>query len=328
MSSNNQPIRRKLQFAGNSSYVLTLPKSWIKLVKLDKNSEVLIDELPDKTLRISPSQEVKAKPKNTEITLNVKESDSSDEIIRLILASYLASKNKIILQSEKKPLKPAMVLAINEIIQKLWGAEIIESTSNQIIIHDALDPKQLQLNEIIRKSWDTARYMFETALNSIFEHDKVAAELVVNNEKTLDKLYYLALRQLYYASSHMLFSAEIGIDPSEIIDYHLLIKNIERIGDHCEQIVSSYDAEIINKEELEEVANMSKTACEEAIQSFLKMDSELAQSATSQKGIIISRVDAIESIPAEFNLIKSILRIADYASDIGELTINRLIANY
>ena len=77
-----------------------------------------------------------------------------------------------------------------------------------------------------------------------------------------------------------------------------------------------------------QAANLAKKACEDAIQSFLKMDSELAQNATSQRGLIFAKVDSIDSVPSEFNLIKSILRIADYASDIGELTINRLIANY
>lgn len=54
---NKQTTRRKLQFAGNSSYVLTLPKKWIISQNLDtNNSEVLIEELSDSTIRITPPQ--------------------------------------------------------------------------------------------------------------------------------------------------------------------------------------------------------------------------------------------------------------------------------
>ena len=83
---NKQTTRRKLQFAGNSSYVLTLPKKWIISQNLDtNNSEVLIEELSDSTIRITPSENYKNKELN-EIGLN--------EAIRASYAYYLSCATK------------------------------------------------------------------------------------------------------------------------------------------------------------------------------------------------------------------------------------------
>lgn len=168
--------------------------------------------------------------------------------------------------------------------------------------------------------------MIEKAYKYIFENEENAKSIVHNAEKTLDKLYYLALRQLYRASSKFVFATQIGIYPMEIIDYHLLVKNIERIGDHAEQLVSNKPNEIKEMEKLRTLAEIGKSACEEAVKAFLNDDPLLAQTAIDRK-IQAKEISESYDIPCkELPLAKSILRIADYGSDIGELVINRFLA--
>lgn len=323
-------IRRKLQFAGNSSYVLTLPKTWIIAANLDyKNAEVLIEELSDQTIRILPANHKDETSDKEEKDIYIKKDSSHEEIIRLILASYLASKAIITIRPLKGKSIPAeYAVAINDICQKLWGSEVIEESATQIVIHDALNPGQMQLVDIIKKAWFTAKNMMEQAFNAIFTKDQNQAQFVINSERTLDKLYYLALRQLYKASSNMMFASEIGIIPGEIIDYHLLIKNIERIGDHAEQLVANINVKFKNKENLMEAAAKTQNACAEAISSFLEGNGDTAQLAINRKDEIHKFMSNItQDDPNEFAISKSILRISDYASDIGELVLNRVIAS-
>ena len=88
---NKQTTRRKLQFAGNSSYVLTLPKKWIISQNLDtNNSEVLIEELSDSTIRITPSENYKNKELNEKYIIKVDKNSDPEEIVRMILGAYLA----------------------------------------------------------------------------------------------------------------------------------------------------------------------------------------------------------------------------------------------
>ncbi len=318
--------RRKLQFAGNSSYVLTLPKQWITQVNLNvPKSEVIIEELDDSSLRIFPA--TLSTPERTSQTLiQVDKNSKPEEIIRLILAGYLASKSQITIQTiDETPLPPDFVIQINDICDKLWGSEIIEESIDKIIIHDALNPAQMKIVEIVRKAWFTAKNMLGRALIMMFEDYQESSKLVIGkSERTLDKLYYLALRQLYHAASSVVFATEIGIYPSEIIDYHFLIKNIERIGDHSEQLVKLGPKKISNKKAFQTVADLTKKACEDAIISFLQFDENLAQDAINQKTIINKHLDKIEVTLDEFLLYKSLSRLADYASDIGELVLNRI----
>ena len=326
---NKQITRRKLQFAGNSSYVLTLPKKWILSQKLDtNNSEVLIEELSDSTLRIAPSENYENGELNEKYMISVDENSDPEEIIRMILAAYLASYNQIEIAPKKNsntiPIK--ISIATEEIIGKLWGSEIIAQTSGTIVIQDALDPSLMKLNECIEKAWFTAQNMLEQSFKALFDNDQDAKKIVLNSENTLDKLYYLALRQLYKASSNYLFAANIGISPTEIIDYHHLAKNIERIGDHCVQLVENFGMGMINITLLKDLSSRIMVTTENAIVAFKKLNVELAQDAIKQKIEIHAIADVNEISYQDYPIARSILRMADYSADIGELVINRKVA--
>lgn len=326
----SKTIRRKLQFAGNSSYVVTLPKDWIRDVGLDNaNAEVSISWSIDGSLKISPANLPKSQSSESEQIIYVSENDTEDTIIRLILASYLGSKNKIILQIDKSldALPSKFVMAATKITTKLWGAEVLEENKESLVIQDALNASQMKLEEIIRKAWFTANNMLERAQAAVFEKDEDAAQIVLSSENTLDKLYYLALRQLYKATKDILFAHEIGIKPSEIIDFHLLIKNIERIGDHSEKIVRDITNGYTYSSEIEDIFNLTMEACSNAVRAFREMDQTLAQDTIDKKESITQKIEELKFGVEEFQLRKSILRLADYAADIGELVLNRIINN-
>ncbi len=322
-------IRRKLQFAGNSSYVLTLPKVWIKSVGLDnKNSEVIIDEFPDGSLRIYPENKDENKAEiNKELLIRIDKSRDHDEIIRLILAGYLASKGKITIVSKKdRIISPDLIIKIEELTGKLWGSEIILQSPEMIVLHDALDPTQMSLKDIISRAFTTAENMITWALEAIISHDINVIINVRRTENTLDKLYYFALRQLYQAASSIIFANAIGIYPSEVIDYHLLIKNIERAGDHANNIVNSIDRGISDEKILQTQGIKAKEAFSEAVKSFLKGDEDRAQLSIKKSVEVKNRMSDVKLKPDGFAISKSILRISDYASDIAELVINRTIS--
>ena len=327
--SDRLNTRRKLQFAGNSSYVLTLPKRWIVGQKLDNpNSEVMIEELADSTLRISPSDLGESRASEEIYSIKVHPDSQPDEVVRTLLGAYLASYNQIELVSvDKNPIPINISLEIEDIITKLWGSEITAQTATTIKIQDALDPSSMGIKDCIQKAWFTAQNMLDQAFKAIFEEDLNAKKIVDNSENTLDKLYYLALRQLYKASSNYIFASDIGIKPSDIIDYHLLAKNIERIGDHCVSLVQSVGKTFENKEILKDLAERVMEATSIAVNGFLELNEVKAQEAIQDKELIIHEVENIQFTLNEYPIARSLLRMADYSADIGELVINRKVAS-
>jgi phosphate uptake regulator len=321
-------IRRKLQFAGNSSYVVTLPKDWIKDVNLDtQDAEVNISWSHDGSLKINPANIATQEIKDSLQIIKISKNDTTDNIIRLILGSYLGSKNRIILKPDKtlQTIPAKYLIAAEKITQKLWGAEIIEEQVDSLVIQDALNESQMKLTDIIEKAKFTANNMLNRAATAVFHQDQDAAQIVLSSENTLDKLYYFALRQLYKSSKDILFAHDIGIKPSEIIDFHLLIKNIERMGDHAEKIVKEIVPDYKYSLEIEEIFEMAKEACNNSVEAFIKKNQNLALETIDKKNIISDKVDKLKLNIEEYQLQKSILRLADYASDIGELVLNRII---
>ncbi len=324
--ARSKSVRRKLQFAGNSSYVVTLPKWWITKIGLDKNSEVIIEENLDGSLIIKPNHALTEPEEEDEIILWVSKNDSPGSIIRRILASYLASYNRIVIAPKEKELEhlPAkIILATNAITNKLWGAEIIEEKSDRLVIQDALNLSQMSIDEIVQKAWFTAFNMMNLAETAVFEDEKDAVLIVNNSENTMDRLYYLALRQLYKASKNGIFAQEIGIFPSDVIDYHLLIKHIERMADHCDKIVRSVSYSASRDPTLRIIYQETRNACSDSVKAFQRKDSQLAEKAIETKERLLEKIALIPETLEDFPLRKSILRLGDYASDISELVINR-----
>lgn len=326
----NRITRRKLQFAGNSSYVLTLPKYWIKSVGLDTHgSEVMIEELPDGSVRIFPEsmKEATDRSENELIIRNVGKSKDAEEIIRLVLAGYLASKSKITISAkEGEILSPKLIFKIEELSSKLWGSEIIETDPEKLVLHDALDPTQMSIAEIISRAFSTASNMITWALEALHTMDQDIVKMVSNTENTLDKLYYFCLRQLYQASNSMMFANIIGILTSEVIDYHLLIKNIERAGDHANNIVLSMMDGLDKVDFLREKGEEALNAFTESVNAFLKNNVEMAQNSIYMANNLKNMKEMSFQSNNSYSIFKSILRIADYASDISELVINRTTA--
>ncbi|MHA2501687.1 MAG: PhoU domain-containing protein [Candidatus Kariarchaeaceae archaeon] len=327
--SERYSTRRKLQFAGNSSYVLTLPKKWITSQNLNnKNSEVFIEELADSTLRISPSDLGDSGSGEEKYRIQVDENSQPEEVVRLLLGAYLASYHQIEVKSKNSdvPLPLTITYEVKQITEKLWGSEITAQTNTEIRIQDALNASSMSLNDCVERSWFTAKNMLELSFQAIFTKDENARKIVEDSENTLDKLYYLALRQLYKASSNYIFASDIGIRPSDIIDYHLLIKDIERVGDHCLLMVGSINSKFTNIDLLKDLGEEIIEITDMAIKAFRTLDPELAQRAIKNRKLIVQKADLVEFTLSEYPIIRSILRMADYSADIGELVINRKVA--
>ena len=84
---------RKIQVTGGSSYVLTLPKEWIKSLKIQKNDQVGLLTQSDGTLLVTPKID-------RELTQKIKKFDVSnvinqDFLLRRLIGAYISGYNSI-----------------------------------------------------------------------------------------------------------------------------------------------------------------------------------------------------------------------------------------
>ena len=89
-----------MQFTGGSTYIISLPKSWIEQNQVKKGSFIKIRAGEGGLLTIVPSNAISRK-KSDEASIIICQNDEADMVTRKIVAAYLAGYNSIKVASEK-----------------------------------------------------------------------------------------------------------------------------------------------------------------------------------------------------------------------------------
>src|SRR2546428_6071531 len=117
------------------------------------------------------------------------------------------------------------------------GPEVIEESRNAVIIQDLSDTAELSAEKCLRRMHLIVRAMHEDALEALRTHDEALARDVAQRDQDVDRLYWMVAKQ--YNVAHTTGGTANGAK-SELHNYRLIAKLLERIGDHAERIARTY----------------------------------------------------------------------------------------
>jgi phosphate uptake regulator len=180
--------------------------------------------------------------------------------------------------------------------------------------------------------------MISDALLAIQESNHDLAQEVINTDDEVDRFSFYIIRQLKIAiqNEHML--KEMGFKNAiDCLGYRLVVKNIERTGDHA--VIIAKDLlefkKPIKKDVLTKIREMSKFALSVLDDSCLALFKEdyshaekLIKKSTEITKFEKKVLDSTKSIKDDEEIfrirrmIENIRRIAEYASDISEIVLN------
>ena len=80
---------RKIQITGGNSYVVSLPKSWVKDAGLKAKDAVLVLPQADMSLLVVPKANLRKETKS-EVLLEMQENSDRDTALRTFISYYLA----------------------------------------------------------------------------------------------------------------------------------------------------------------------------------------------------------------------------------------------
>jgi len=119
---------RRVQVTGGNSFVVSLPKSWVKDIGLKAKDSVLVLPQADMSLLIVPKREL-AEAEKSEATIEITQEMDKDAALRLFISYHLAGYDIVRLRSPKYD--PGLRSYMREAIRrKLVGIEIIEENPN------------------------------------------------------------------------------------------------------------------------------------------------------------------------------------------------------
>ena len=328
---------RRVQMTGGSSYIITLPKEWIKTSKIKKNDPIGLLAQSDGTLLITSKikQEQLYKTKEFDTNKILKQ----NFLLRQLIGAYISGYTSIIVKSTTR-MPTAVRNTIRVFTQTTIGQEIVEETDNSIILKDLLNPIEMPLDRTIKRMQIIVKGMNEDALKAVKTSDIKLADEIILRDTEVDRLHWLIARQYHMILQNVSLAEKMNITIDLSSTYFLISRIIERIGDHIVRITKNIQHLNINKQnqkiisKIEIANNLALNIFNKSIGAFFRKDikssnenidtvekleklcEEINTLALQQKGIVAISIGYIAD---------SIRRIGEYAEDISETVINYLI---
>ncbi len=181
---------RKLQLIGGSSYMVSLPKDWVKSNKLKQGDEIYL-QVENSVITLYPKK-FKEEAKTARVEISGLPRTDEKFIRRFIYALYLQGLDEIVIKDEK--INARMLSRIGEIVKNLIGMEIIDANEGVVVLK-CLAGTDFDVYGVVKRMTQIIQSMLATIIESIEKKDLEALKDVRNLEGDSDRLYLLAVRQ-------------------------------------------------------------------------------------------------------------------------------------
>jgi len=328
---------RKVQMTGGSSYVITLPKEWIKSNNITKNNPLGLTIKPDGSLLITTKLTEKKIQRIKEVDVNEKTNDAF--LLRQLIGAYIAGYNSIKIKSETK-VSLKVRSSVRKFTQITIGQEVVEESDKTIVIKDLLKPAEMPFNSTIKRMHLMVKSMHEDAIKTLESKNKKVIEEIMLKENDVDRLHWLVARQYNMMLQDLDLAEKMNITLTLASTYFLISRIIERMADHVVRIARNVQKltgdklDIKTKRKIQNASDIALSIFNKSIGSFFRKEivssnknidsvqtlgtlcEEINSSVTKKPGSIALSVGYIT---------ESIRRIGEYAEDLSEIAINYLV---
>jgi len=324
---------RKIQKIGESFFV-SLPKSWIERNSLSRGDTVTLVENSDGTLSLY-GESKRREPK--EITLIVEKDEPMRSLRRRLTGAYVDGFDLICLKTEDE-FSDEQQDAIRRITEGLFGLEIVELSSQQIIIQCLLT-RTIPIERMINGIHNTIKSMFTETISALEGGEPVKAQGVIRRTRYVKRLSLMVHRLLRSLIAFPNEGAE-KIKPIDGVDFLRVIERITEISGAVRRIAESIlmwkdVKEDFLREKLVDLCGKVLRLYDESIQALMRKDIWLANHVIDEKmelqfseiwNFLLKaeqeRLISVSSFPFLHRIIDNLERISIYTVEIAEIAID------
>jgi len=328
---------RKVQITGGSTFIISLPKTWVKEVGVKANDTLGFIPQHDGTILLTPrivkGSEVRKK------ALATTADRSKYELLRSLIGAYMMGYDLIEVRC-----KPRMTHEVREMVRKFTqmtiGPEIVDEGLDSVVTKDLLDPTDLPFDSSIRRMHRIVDSMHRNAAMALKDKDAHLAQDVISRDAEVDRLNWLVARQFNMIVRDIKLAQKMETTRERAVNFLLIARIIERIGDHAVKIADNVarlqDAKLSKKKlaDIQKLSDRSLQLLSSAMDALFKKKMSIANDTIASVVHFIEELDKFETTAMKetgvvaFSLgqiIESIRRTGQYAWDISECVINFLV---
>ncbi len=228
-------VKRRVQVTGGSTYIVSLPKEWAKLLEVNKGDEVTLELGSDGLIKIRPPRTLR-RPQQRQVEITLSDGYSDAVFLMEVLSSYLAGYDTIGITFKDGQSELAERVA-NQVKSKAIGLELLDESDGHLVLRIVVDPTSISPQSALDNMIKVVKGMIddvEDVLKGLKGKDVL--EAVVRRDDLVDKLYLYIFKQLNLALQGALEPRALGMSGlAEAIGIYSEVKSLERIAD---QVVS------------------------------------------------------------------------------------------
>jgi phosphate uptake regulator len=328
---------RRIQKTGGSTYIISLPKNWVTARGLGPGDVLLFTPRADGSLTIFAESSGTSETERR--IVEISNEMESEHLFRRLIAEYIAGYPLLEIRADGR-MSPRTREVIRNFAQRMIGPEILEETSEGVILQDVVGSNPLPIPSIIRREHQMVRAMQSDAMAAFRGRDTSIAKDVVDRDWEVDRLHWFLEKQVTSALRDARILATLELTLPECSTYLLASRVLERIADHAVRIANSVT--ILGRDptperlanELDRMSVTAATALADALDSLDTRDIakanlviDKAHQLTRERDHVLREIGSKQGRLAVglAYVLESLERSAFYASDLAEIAINRAV---
>ena len=303
---------RRVQEVGRGTLIISLPKAWARRLGVKKGSILAVSETPRGQLIIEPFTGGEEEQASTTIICDGKR---PEEVSWAIIGAYLLGYDTIEVVARER-MKAEVKSAVRRAVRGLVGLEIVDEDLRRVVINCLVNPSAVDPRTLLARKSAITKSMHSDAVLALITGDRALAEMVVDRDEEVDRLYFLLVRLLRTAIRDLKLAEKYDLSPVDCLDFRMAAKLIESIGDHAvdmaklvQQLPPSTGLKAISGE-LTRAEEELREMQEDAIKAFL-----------ARRADLVGRVKG-ERMEALASHIKAILDRADGMGELGPIALS------
>ncbi|MDG5759694.1 phosphate uptake regulator PhoU [Natronococcus sp. A-GB1] len=323
---------RKVQVTGGSTYTVSLPKSWA--TENGVSAGTTVECYPeDDSLLLTPASDVDRQ----EGTLDVSDLEG-ERLTRAVMTMYVSGFDIIRLEATR--ITTDQRRAIRDATQSLVGVEVLEETTDSVVIQDLLDSSELSIVNAVSRMRLIATSMLSDAVTALVENDDDIAQDVIERDDDVDRLWLVVSRIFRATLRSPRAAEELGVPREDCFDFHSSARQLERVADHAAKISNlALKLEAIPEEVAEALIALRTDAAdvlEKAMDALFAEETEEANRLGHAAREAVLEIDEhtryiddilrdLEPVQAQSLglIVDSLSRSADYGGNIAETALQK-----
>ncbi len=308
---------RKLQLIGGSSYMVSLPKDWVKANGLKQGDEIVL-EIEDSVITLYPKG-FKEDIKISKVEITDLRRYDEKFLKRFLYALYIQGIDEIVIKDKK--VTPKLIAKISEIVKSIIGIEIID-TRDKIVLR-CLTITDFDVYGVVKRMGQIVQTIIESIIDAILKRDYSSLSELKNLEEDTDRLYLLAVRQEHRLVREFSSPAKWN-ELRLILGIRTVAKLIEEIIDNLEDfsklLVKMNEDELeLSKQFLMEFNNAFELVSRAYFESNIELSEDSIQLLEDLENRIIDKMNTNPQMSVY------LLSICRHIKSIGEIALNKSV---